>query len=56
MKYTLIEFPDDSSPTVSDIDQVLSSDGGEHSHVAVVHSETTSGIINDVETIGQVLA
>jgi hypothetical protein len=37
-------------------EQVLKGNSKPFTHVAVIHSETTSGILNDVETIGKVNA
>lgn len=55
MKYTLLEYTDDVNPNLADIEKLLKNDNGKHSHVAVVHSETTSGVVNDVEAIGAVV-
>ena len=52
--YTLAEFGDNERCDAAAVDKVLSSDGGEHTLVAMVHSETTSGIINDVHSVGEV--
>lgn len=50
-----MEYGDDEIPPAADVDKMLESDGGVHSHVAIVHSETTSGIINDVPAVGKVV-
>jgi len=53
---TLIEYPDNTPPNVADLEAALSQPQNAHiTHVAMVHSETTSGIVNDVETFGQVV-
>ena len=50
----LYSIPDDTPPSMPDLAALLSSpDLASVSHVAVVHSETTSGIINDINAIGQ---
>lgn len=49
---TTLEYKDCEPPNLSDIEKALAADGGKHTHVAVVHSETTSGIINDIEGVG----
>jgi len=55
LNYTLLECPEDSHPDFDAIDRALSSEAGKgFTHVAVIHSETTSGIINDVEAIGKI--
>ena len=47
---------DNTPPSLPDIDRLLSSSELRHiTHVAVVHSETTSGIINDIHSIGQLV-
>jgi len=52
---TMLEYPDNQLPLANDLAAVLSKpEEKERTHVAVVHSETTSGIVNDVEAIGQV--
>lgn len=52
--FHLLEYAEDQQPSVSDVDAFLAADKeGRFSHVAVVHSETTSGIINNVTAVGQ---
>ena len=47
---------DNTPPSIADIDRLLSSSELRHiTHVAVVHSETTSGIINDIHSVGQLV-
>lgn len=45
-----LEFPEDQLPDLAQIAAAL--DGGNFSDVAVVHCETTTGIVNPVEAIG----
>lgn len=52
--HTLLQFREDQSLDLAAIDEALRKHP-EHSHVAVVHSETTSGIINNVQEIGEVV-
>jgi len=41
---------------LDEIEQVLSQNDGKITHVAVVHNETTSGILNDIEAVGKLCA
>eukprot|EP00744_Colponema_vietnamica_P002788 GILI01004344.1.p1 GENE.GILI01004344.1~~GILI01004344.1.p1 ORF type:complete len:435 (-),score=143.71 GILI01004344.1:255-1511(-) len=49
--HTVIRYKDWQSPRLEDIRRVLESDK-KITHVGVIHSETTSGLINDVHAIG----
>eukprot|EP00455_Lapot_gusevi_P007591 TRINITY_DN13238_c0_g1_i2.p1 TRINITY_DN13238_c0_g1~~TRINITY_DN13238_c0_g1_i2.p1 ORF type:complete len:422 (+),score=175.27 TRINITY_DN13238_c0_g1_i2:65-1267(+) len=49
-----LSYHEDSLPSLQEVERVLSSDTG-ITHVAVVHSETTSGIINPIEQIGKIV-
>eukprot|EP01006_Ploeotia_vitrea_P043064 TRINITY_DN66689_c3_g1_i1.p2 TRINITY_DN66689_c3_g1~~TRINITY_DN66689_c3_g1_i1.p2 ORF type:complete len:435 (+),score=240.11 TRINITY_DN66689_c3_g1_i1:84-1388(+) len=51
----VLEYPDNEQPSLEDIDRVLGDNPG-LTHVACVHSETTSGIVNHVEKVGEVVA
>jgi len=51
---TMLEYPDNQQPDFKEIEETLKN--SKHSHVAVVHSETTSGIINDIESVGKIAA
>ena len=52
----LYSIADNTPPSLPDIDRLLSSAELRHvTHVAVVHSETTSGIINDIHGVGQLV-
>lgn len=48
----LLRFPEDTPPSAADVDQTLARDPG-ITAVAVVHCETTTGIMNPVEEIGR---
>jgi 2-aminoethylphosphonate-pyruvate transaminase len=48
----LYECPDYQAPDLAAIEQLLQTTAKDVSHVSVVHSETTSGIVNDVHAIG----
>ncbi len=54
IKHRLLLYPDDTAPSAVDIERCLSEMGSECTHVAMVHSETTSGIINDIHSVGSV--
>ena len=51
--YTLYEQPNDQRPEAGVVAKYLAEDPA-ITHVAMVHSETTSGILNDVAAVGQV--
>jgi len=53
--HTYLETAEDTPPSLAAIDAALAKRDLPYSHVAVVHSETTSGIINDIQAIGQVV-
>jgi len=53
--HTCLECPEDAAPDLAAIENELKGGKLPYTHVAVVHSETTSGIINDVETIGDLV-
>ena len=48
---TLLEYPEDKRPNVQEIAEALAADES-IGHVALVHCETTTGIINPVREIG----
>jgi 2-aminoethylphosphonate-pyruvate transaminase len=50
----VLRYPDDGKPNLDEIDKTLSSDPA-LGDVIVVHSETTSGIINPVTEIGAIV-
>lgn len=49
--YVTIETKYDSIPDAGDIEKVLQKDGS-ITHIAMVHSETTTGILNDIASVG----
>ena len=53
--FTTIETPEDVPPSPAAVDAALAADRG-ITHVAVVYCETTSGILNPVSTIADVVA
>lgn len=53
--YVIYETPEDTPPDVSEVDSVLEGDPA-ISHVAVIHCETTSGILNPVAEIAEIVA
>ncbi len=54
IRTTQLTFEENEWPDVDKIKTILSVDSS-ITHVAVVHSETTTGIVNDIEAIGQVV-
>ncbi|MCA9443253.1 MAG: 2-aminoethylphosphonate--pyruvate transaminase [Candidatus Omnitrophica bacterium] len=48
----VIRWPEDRSPSVDETKKALGSDPS-ITHVAIVHCETTTGILNDLESIGK---
>jgi len=54
-RYSILETPEDSPPDPDEVDGFLAGDDA-ITHVLVVHCETTSGILNPVEAIAQVVA
>ncbi|HTP07769.1 MAG TPA: aminotransferase class V-fold PLP-dependent enzyme, partial [Anaerolineae bacterium] len=46
-----LTFPEDSQPALSDIEAALTADQ-QITHVAVIHCETTTGLVNPIEPIG----
>lgn len=52
ISYTLYEERNDEQPKASRIASLLTEDPS-LTHVAMVHSETTSGILNDIEAVGK---
>jgi len=56
ISYHLLTYEENQLPKLNEIEEVLKNDkNNEISHVAVVESETTSGIINDVNAVGKVV-
>ena len=52
---TLLIYPENSTPDPADVDAALAADAA-ITNVAVVHCETTTGIINPVEEIGAIVS
>ena len=53
--HSIIETPEERSVDVLGLDKALTADG-DISHVAIVHCETTTGIINPLEAVADVVA
>ena len=51
---TVLEYPENCKPNLQEIDDALAQDPT-ITHVAVVHCETTTGIINQVVEIGEIV-
>jgi 2-aminoethylphosphonate-pyruvate transaminase len=49
-----LEFPEDNLPNLMEIEKTIAADP-ELTHVAVVHCETTTGIINPIKEIGEIV-
>jgi 2-aminoethylphosphonate-pyruvate transaminase len=49
-----LNYPEDQIPDPADVEKVLREDAAV-THVAVVHCETTTGIINPIQTIGEIV-
>jgi len=47
----VLNYPEDRKPSLADVDEALANDAA-ITHVAVVHSETTTGLINPIQEIG----
>ncbi len=54
IEYVSLDYAEDCKPDPNDIDNALKSDKS-ITHVAVVHCETTTGIINPVKEIGEIV-
>lgn len=54
LEYRILHFHYDQVPDVEGVRKVLAEDP-EITHVSMVHSETTSGILNDIESVGRVV-
>ncbi len=53
--FTILETPEDTQPSLTDLENTLSADTA-ITHVLVVHCETTSGIINPIEEVAGIVA
>lgn len=54
INHAIIEFLENENPSADKIAQVLDNDNS-ITHIAMVHSETTSGILNDIESVARVV-
>lgn len=52
IEFEALEYPEDSLPDAKEIESTLKHFAGLITHVAIVHCETTTGIINPIQTIG----
>lgn len=55
LSYRMYACPYDQIPSVKDVESILQEDEA-ITHIAMVHSETTSGILNDISSIGALAA
>ncbi|NQW00259.1 MAG: 2-aminoethylphosphonate--pyruvate transaminase [Rhodospirillales bacterium] len=53
--FAVLETPEDTQPSLPDLEQTLQADPA-ITHVLAVHCETTSGIINPIEEISKIVA
>lgn len=53
--YAVLRFPDNEVPVMSRVIETLRNDK-KISHVSIVHSETTTGLLNPIEEIGAAIA
>ena len=52
--YHLESFPENGAVSCERVSELLSQEAGQgFSHVSVVHCETSSGVINDIQKIGE---
>lgn len=54
MNYAILHFRYDEVPDAKKVEEALAADPA-ITHVAMVHSETTSGILNDIESVAKVV-
>ncbi|MGI6501920.1 MAG: 2-aminoethylphosphonate--pyruvate transaminase [Anaerostipes sp.] len=54
LNYILKQWNYDQVPDAKEVEQILDSDK-DITHVSMVHCETTSGILNDIEAVGKVV-
>ena len=55
IKTVTLEYPENTTPDLGEIEDTLKTDG-KITNVTVVHCETTTGIVNPVREIGQIVA
>ena len=53
IRHVVLRFPENESIDISALESFLS-DNGSATHVACIHSETTTGLFNDIEHIGKI--
>ena len=51
---TVLKYPENSLPDLTDIKNALENDGA-ISHFAMVHSETTTGMVNPIEDVSKII-
>jgi 2-aminoethylphosphonate-pyruvate transaminase len=49
-----LQYPEDRKPDLAEVDRALAADKGIH-QVAVVHCETTTGLVNPIQEIGAIV-
>jgi len=54
IKYVKLKYPENNLPVLGEISQALADDS-EITHVAVIHHETTTGLINPIDDIGEIV-
>lgn len=54
IEHLVLECHDNEAPSESEVQRLLE-ENADITHVAMVHSETTSGIVNDVESMGKIV-
>ena len=54
IKCKMISFPEERAVDLSTIENFLTENKG-FTHIGVIHNETTAGVLNDVEGIGQLV-
>jgi len=54
IKCNMISFPEERAVDISKIETFLEKNKG-FTHIGVIHNETTAGVLNDVEAIGQLV-
>ena len=54
IKYVKLKYPENNLPVLGEISQALADDP-EITHVAVIHHETTTGLVNPIDDIGEIV-
>jgi 2-aminoethylphosphonate-pyruvate transaminase len=55
LAHSVLEYPEQSPTDAREVEHALSHDAAV-THVAMVHSETTSGLVNDIQAVGEITA